>query len=53
MDEAAIAFRWPLLTAAIAALLALIPAAMCRCGCPGKTTAAEADHSRFPRAAVR
>ena len=28
MDEAASAFRWPLLTAAIAALLALIPSAM-------------------------
>jgi len=28
MDEAAMAFRWPLLTAAIAALLALIPSAM-------------------------
>ena len=28
MDEAAGAFRWPLLTAAIAALLALIPSAM-------------------------
>ena len=28
MDEAASSFRWPLLTAAIAALLALVPAAM-------------------------
>jgi len=28
MDEAARAFRWPLLTAAIAALLALVPSAL-------------------------